>query len=115
MIGLAAPVFAQGVRDWGSCVVDGVPTLQCFEVIFGNIVFMFSTLIVFSLLVMLITGAFQYLTSFGDAGKIKKAQATLRFAIVGFVLFLSSFLILKIIDVLFLGNSGSLFELNLGS
>lgn len=114
MFGLASPVYAQvGLQDWGSCVVDGVATLKCFEVVFSNLVFMASTLIVFLLFIMFIIGAFQYLTSFGDPGKVKKAQATLRFAILGFVLFLCAFLILKVIDTLFLGGNGNLFELNL--
>ena len=113
MFGLAAPVYAQGIQEWGNCVVDGVPTLKCFEVVFGNIIFMASTLIVFLLFIMIVVGAFQYLTSFGDPGKLKKAQATLRYAIVGFVLFLASFLIIKVIDILFLGGAGTLFQLNL--
>lgn len=113
MFGLASPVYAQGIQEWGSCVVDGVPTLKCFEVLFGNVIFMASTLIVFLLFIMIVIGAFQYLTSFGDPGKLKKAQATLRYAIAGFVLFLASFIIIKVIDTLFLGGTGALFQLNL--
>ncbi len=113
MFSFASSVHAQGIQEWGSCVVDGVPTLKCFEVIFGNIVFMASTLIVMVLFVMIVIGAFQYLTSFGDPGKLKKAQGTLRFAILGFILFLGAFLIIKIIDTLFLGGGGQLFKLNL--
>lgn len=113
MFGLASPVHAAGIQEWGSCVVDGVPTLKCFEVLFGNVIFMASTLIVFLLFIMIVIGAFQYLTSFGDPGKLKKAQATLRYAVAGFVLFLASFIIIKVIDTLFLGGTGALFKLNL--
>jgi uncharacterized membrane protein HdeD (DUF308 family) len=113
MFGLASPVYAQGIQEWGTCVVDGVPTLKCFEVLFGNVIFMASTLIVFLLFIMIVIGAFQYLTSFGDPGKLKKAQATLRYAIAGFFLFLASFIIIKVIDTLFLGGTGALFKLNL--
>lgn len=113
MFGLASPVYAQGIKDWGSCVVDGVPTLLCLEVVFGNLIFMASTLIVFVLFIMIVVGAFQYLTSFGDPGKLKKAQGTLRYAVAGFVLFLASFIIIKVIDTLFLGGQGTLFQLNL--
>lgn len=114
MFGLASPVYAaSGVKDWGSCVVGGVPTLQCFEVVFGNLVYMASTLIIFLLFIMIVVGGFQYLTSFGDPGKLKKAQGTLRYAVLGFALFLISFLILKVIDTLFLGGAGTLFKLNL--
>ncbi len=114
MFGLVSPVnAAAGIQDWGSCVVGGVPTLKCLEVVFGNLVYMASTLIIFLLFIMIVVGAFQYLTSFGDSGKLKKAQGTLRYAVLGFVLFLVSFLILKVIDTLFLGGQGTLFQLNL--
>jgi len=114
MFGLVSPVHAaQGIKEWGDCVVGGVPTLKCLEVVFSNLVFMASTLIIFLLFIMLVVGGFQYLTSFGDPAKLKKAQGTLKYAIGGFVLFLSAFLILKIIDTLFLGGQGTLFELNL--
>lgn len=115
------PVFAQ-IQDWNtvdpttgtSCMVDGVPTLKCFEVVFGNILFMASALIVVVLFVMFVNGSFNYLTSLGNPEKIKKAQGTLRYALIGFILFVSSFAILKIIDALFLGNTGKIFQFKIG-
>lgn len=92
------------------CVVDGAPTLKCIEVVFGNIVTFASTLIVLALFVMFVYGGYQYLTSLGNPEKLKKAQGTLKYAIIGFILYLSSFLILKIIDTLFLGGLGTLFK-----
>jgi hypothetical protein len=41
---------------------------------------------------------------------VKKAQGTIKFAIIGFVLFLLSYLILWTIDVLFLGGKGNIFK-----
>jgi len=112
----AAPVYAQAsqVSSWESCMVDGVPTLKCFEVVFQNILSMASALIVVVLFVMFVVGAFNYLTSLGNPEKLKKARGTLQYAIVGLVIFLSSFLILKIIDVLFLGGSGALLKFSIG-
>lgn len=109
-------VYAAGqvVNEWGDCVVDGVPTLKCFEVVFQNILGMASGLIIVVLFVMLVVGAFNYLTSLGNPEKLKKAQGTLKYAIIGLVIFLSSFLILKVIDALFLGGSGTLFRFNIG-
>src|SRR3989344_5042528 len=98
-------VYAQ-VQEWGSCVVDGIPTLKCLEVVFGNIIFMASTLIVFVLFIMFVVGAFRYLTSFGNPESVKKAQGTLRYALIGFILFVSSYLILNVICFLFLGGIG---------
>ena len=117
---LAFPVHAQ-VNEWdptgtgtGGCMVDGVPTLKCFEVVFGNILNMASALVVVVLFVMLVNGAFSYLTSLGNPEKLKKAQGTLRYAVLGFVIFLASFLIIKIIDTLFLGGQGTLFKFKIG-
>jgi len=101
------------INEWGDCVVDGVPTLKCLEVVFGNILVMASAFIVLVLFIMLVIGAFNYLSSFGNAEKVKKAQGTIRFAIIGFALFVASYLILNIIDVLFLGGTGKIFRFEL--
>ncbi len=101
------------ISEWGDCVVEGVPTLGCFEVVFGNILVMASAFIVLVLFIMLVVGAFNYLTSFGNAEKIKKAQGTIKFAIIGFALFIASYLILNIIDILFLGGHGNIFKFEL--
>jgi len=97
-------VNAAGIEPWGECVIDGVPTLKCLEIVFGNILFMSSSFIVLTLFIMFVVGSFRYLTSFGNAERVKKAQGTLRMALVGFLLFLSAFLILNIIQYLFLGD-----------
>lgn len=108
-------VYAQ-VNDWESsgCMVDGVPTLKCFEVVFGNMLNIASSLIIVVLFIMFVNGAFHYLTSLGNPEKLKKAQGTLRYAVVGLIIFLASFLILKVIDTLFLGGYGNLFKFNIG-
>ncbi|MDO8610634.1 MAG: hypothetical protein Q7R95_08870 [bacterium] len=107
-------VFAQ-VKDWGDCVTpEGVPTLKCLEVVFGNILFMASGFIVLVLFIMFTMGSFTYLTSFGNPEKVKKAMGTLRFALIGFGLFIGSFLILKIIDIMFLGGLNKIFEFKIG-
>lgn len=121
MNSFSSVVYAAAVNEWdttgtgnGGCMVDGVPTLQCFEVVFGNILNMASSLIIVALFIMLVVGAFHYLTSLGNPEKLKKAQGTLRYAVVGLVIFLASFLILKVIDTLFLGGQGNLFKFKIG-
>lgn len=111
---LAFPVYAQTLDEWGECVVDGVPTLKCLEVVFGNILTMSTAFIILVLFMMFVIGAFRYLTSFGNAEKVKKAQGTLRYAVIGFVLFVSTYLILNIIDILFLGGCGRIFRFEIG-
>ncbi len=107
---IPSPVHA-AISEWGDCVTtEGVPTLKCFEVVFGNIIFMSSGFVVFALFIMFVIGAFRYLTSLGNPEGVKKAQGTLKFALLGFILFMSAFLILKIIDTLFLGGAGKIFK-----
>ncbi len=107
------PVYAQGTT-WQNCSVAGVPTLKCMEIIFERALFFASSLVIVVLFIMFIIGSFTYLTSLGNPEKLKKAQNTLKYAIAGFVLFLASFLILKTIDLLFLGNKGDIFRFTIG-
>lgn len=109
-------VHAAVLKDWqssGCLSPEGVPTLKCFEVIFSNILTVASSLIILTLFIMFIIGSFHYLTSGGNPEKVKKAQTTFTYAIIGTLIFLGSFIILKTIDTLFLGGSGRLFEFNL--
>ncbi len=98
------------MREWGDCVVNDVPTLKCLEVVFGNLMTFSSGFVVLILFVMLVIGSFKYLTSGGDEKKVKDAQSTIMYAVIGVVLFVLAFLIIKIIDSLFLGGTGKLFK-----
>lgn len=111
------------IRNWSDpsnpnnsgCVVDGVPTLKCLEIVFGNLLFMSSALVVLVLFVMFLIGSFNYLTSFGDQEKMQNARNTFTYAIIGLVLFVSAALILFVIDILFLGGQGKIFEFKIGN
>lgn len=96
------------------CIVDGVPTLKCLEAVVGNILFAASSLIIIVLFIMFVVGSFNYLTSFGNPERVKKAQGTLKFAVIGFTLFISAFLILKAIDIMFLGGQNKIFNFTIG-
>ncbi len=103
------------IKSWSQeCLVDGVPTLKCLEDVFGNLLVISSVFVILILFVMFVIGAFSYLTSFGNEDKVKKAQGTLKLALIGVLIFISSFLILKIIDVIFLGGSGKIFRFSIG-
>lgn len=102
-------------NPWGDCVVNGVPTLKCLEVVFQRVLFFSSSFVIVVLLIMFVLGAFYYLTSLGNPEKVKKAQGTLKYALIGFTLFISAFLILKTIDVLFLGGQGDIFQFKIGN
>lgn len=86
------------------CMIDGVPTLKCLEVVFYNVLLIAAALVVLILFVMFVVGSFQYLTSQGEPGKVAGAQKTIGYAIAGLVLFMSSYLILNIVQFVFLGD-----------
>ncbi len=83
-------------------------TIKCFEVLIRNLLILSSTLVVIILFVMFVFGSMKYLISGGDPEKIKEARATFQYALVGLLLFICSFLILRTIDVLFLGGKGKI-------
>ncbi|MDH7476014.1 MAG: pilin [Microgenomates group bacterium] len=112
-------VYAQ-LKDWcptpgapDCCLVDGVPTLKCLEIVFNNILYLATGFIILVLFVMFVVGSFNYLTSLGNPEKVKKAQGTITYALVGFIIFIASYLILNIIDILFLGGHGNIFKFRL--
>lgn len=106
----ARPALA-AIETWEDCLSDeGVPTLKCLEVVFGNILFAASALIIVVLFIMFVIGSLNYLTSGGNPEKVKRAQATMMWAVVGTLLFLGAYLILRVIDCLFLGCQGKIFR-----
>ncbi len=118
------PVGAQ-LRGWNddinldvggtqSCMVDGVPTLKCLEIVVGNLVFLANGLIIIVLFIMFLIGSFKWLTSLGSAEKIEEAKGTFKWAIIGLVVYVSAYLIINTIGALFLGGSEKLFEFKIG-
>ncbi|GAG75623.1 unnamed protein product, partial [marine sediment metagenome] len=63
----------------------GIPTIKSLETVFSNIINVAVALAGVVLFAMLMIGGLGYLTSAGDPEKVKKASATLTWAIVGFV------------------------------
>lgn len=114
MLGLFLSFTASAqIRSFESsgCLSDGdIPTLKCLEVVFQNILFMSSALVMLIIFVMFVIGGFLWLTSGGDEQRLAKAKGTLTWAIVGLILYLTSYVILSAIDILFLGGKGELFN-----
>ncbi len=124
-----APAFAQ-IKEWNdldgagvgvgpevagnTCLVNGVPTLKCLEVVTGNLLYMVNGLILLVLFVMFVIGSYKYLLSLGQPEKIEDAKKTFTWAIIGIVVYSSAYVILLIIDNLFLGGNGTIFQLNIG-
>ena len=119
---VTSPVSAQ-FREWSgdpndpksSCLVDGIPTLKCLEVLFGNLLFLSNTFIILVLFIMFVIGSFNFLTSLGNPEKIETAKGTFKWAIIGLILYASAYLILTLIDIIFLGGQGKLFQFRIGT
>jgi hypothetical protein len=111
-----SPSVSAQIRDWqdSECMVNGVPTLKCLEVVTGNLLFMTNAFILLVIFIMFVIGSFKYLTSLGDQGKMESAKGTFTWAVVGLVVYLSAYLILNIIDILFLGGQGQIFQFRIG-
>ena len=119
----AQEVHAQ-IREWtdpngdgntnDSCLVGGVPTLKCLDVVVANLLFMSNALILLVIFVMFVIGSFKWLTSLGNPDKVGEAQGTFKWAIIGLVVYVSAYLILRIIDILLLGGKGTIFNFSIG-
>lgn len=71
---------------------------------FNNIILLATALVMLILFAMIVVGAFQYLMARGNPDAMSKAQNTIKWAFIGLLLFMSSYLILNIIQYLFIGD-----------
>lgn len=106
------------MQDWTDCLqtVNGVeiPTIQCLEIVFGNILYVAVGLAVLALFVMFLVGGFKYLTSGGDPKATTAAKQTLTYAVLGLGLMAIAFLIFRIIES-FTGVPVTTFSIPTGS
>jgi len=77
-----------------------VATIQGFECLFVNIVRVLTPIAGLAVFVMFIVGAFQLITAGGEAKQIQKARKTLTYAVLGLVLFVGIWFILKLIQTI---------------
>lgn len=89
-------------EDWEAiapgCIQDGIPTLKCLEAVFVNILRVAVSLVTLALFLMLLVGGFKFLTSGGDPKATESAKGTMTYAIVGLIVIIASYLILKTIE-----------------
>jgi len=93
------PVFAE--VDLTSTTVNPIAkysSIDKFTNLFVPLMIIFAGL---STLAMLLYGAYMFLTSEGNAEKLKKAQNTLFYSVLGLLLVVFAFIITKIIGFLF--------------
>ncbi|PIS08904.1 hypothetical protein COT75_04425 [Candidatus Beckwithbacteria bacterium CG10_big_fil_rev_8_21_14_0_10_34_10] len=99
MLKLNSPVYAlQEWEDVGGVDADGVANFKAFEAIFANVLNLAIGLAGLVFLAMLLAGGFSFLTSGGDPDKVKKASGTITNALIGLLLLVGSWLILRFIS-----------------
>lgn len=106
---IAAPAFAQiesrtlkesnclAVKADGSLEKGQVATLDCVPIIIGNVVFWLLVFAGIVALFLIIISGFKFVTSGGEPKKAEGARKTLTYAIIGLVLILLSFAIVRFI------------------
>lgn len=82
------------------CTKDGAATIKGLECAFGNFISVILALSGIVLFLMLVVGGFRYLVSGGDPKAVESAKGTLTQAIVGLVILVLAFLILKLIEAI---------------
>lgn len=80
-----------------------VATIQSLETLFKNIITAVVSLTGIALFIMLLVGGFSFLFSGGDQKKLEQARGTITNAIIGLVIVVAAYLIIRIISV-FTGN-----------
>jgi len=94
------------MNRWTNCfdpnlgtVGKDVATIKCLEPLFSNLVISMVFLVGIALFVMMLVGGFGFLFSGGDQKKLEQAKGTLTNAIIGLVVIVAAYLILRTIGV----------------
>lgn len=83
-----------------ACFEQGIATLRCVPYFLGNII---NLAVVFSAVaaaIFLLLGGIRFITSGGDQAKMKQAKQTITFAILGLLMILFSFVIIKLVSTI---------------
>lgn len=98
---LASPAFAQTAWS-GKCVhgydgVNDVATIQGLECLVANVLGTVITIIGIAAFVMFLIGSFRYMTAGSNSKGVEGGKNAITFAVLGIVVALASFLILRFI------------------
>jgi len=77
---------------------DYVHHIKDIEVIIGNVLGIIIPIVGVLLLIMLIAGGFQYITSGGEVEQANKAKKTLTYAFFGLMVVLGAWLIIRLLE-----------------
>lgn len=78
---------------------NDVATIGSLETLFSNVVNVVISLAAVALFLMFIVGGFSFLFSGGDQKKLEQARGTLTNAIIGLVVIVGAYLILRVVGV----------------
>ena len=83
-----------------NCIADETQpaNLKCLEALFSNVIAALVGAAGLALFVMLVIGGYKYLTAGGDAQAAESARSTMFWAVMGIVLMILSFIILRAIE-----------------
>jgi hypothetical protein len=91
-----APVYAKTLEYLEN---GDVATIKSLETLFTNVIQIVVSLAGVVLFLMFIAGGFSFLFSGGDQKKLEQAKGTLSAALMGLVVIIASFLIIRLISV----------------
>ena len=93
---LLPDLYAGGLRDTATCEVK-IDSLSDIVTLIGNAIQILMFIAAFVAIAFIIIGGFTYMTSSGDAAGIKKAKETIVNAIIGLILAMVSFGVVRFI------------------
>ncbi len=93
---VVSPVYAQGLTR-EECFQEGIAKLGCLPFYLGNVINGLFALSGVAAVILIIISGIRLLLSGGDATAVAKAKTSLFYSIVGFIIVLASFLILRVI------------------
>ena len=99
-------------QNWSDPSGDTPAKIEDIEVVVAKIFQYFLGFASIALFFLLVTGGYKLITSGGDPGKVQGAWKTITFAILGMVLIIASFLILRFITA-FTGVDVTNFDMNI--
>jgi hypothetical protein len=93
---LIPPVYAATL---GNLENGDVATIRSLETLFSNVITVVSSLAGVALFLMIVVAGFSFLFSGGDPKKLEQARGTLTGAVIGLVVIVVAYLILRLIGV----------------
>lgn len=86
--------------EWGDCVQKGAATIGCLKPLFINVVQAIISISGVALFIMLLISGFNFLFSGGDQKKLELARGTMTNAIIGLIVIVIAYLLLKAISII---------------